>query len=473
MIALTLQEIADAVSGNLKLAAGYSATSIVSGDAKTDSREVKPGEIYFARRGQVTDGHRFIGNAVEVGAALIIGEDQQDNLSVPQIIVDSADTALGSLAKYVVTKAKREHGLKVVAITGSNGKTTTKNLLAKMLGRLGNTVASEKSFNNEVGGPLTMLRVCQETEYLVVEMGASARGEIALLTSMAQPDYGVVLMVGKAHAGGFGGIQTTAATKGEMVEALTAEGVAVLNANDPLVAAMQQQARGRVRWFDATGTVSAAEVTAAEITVSAAGTSFILTVDGVSKPVNFPVLGEHHVANALAAAAVASDLGLDLQNIVEVLEATVRPAKWRMEVSQLPNEVTLINDAYNASPESMAAALKTLTQIADPAGRSIAVLGAMSELGDESGPEHDRIGLLAVRLRIGQVVVVGENNRRMYISAINEGAWSESEAKYFPSSAEALTYLRDEIKPHDTVLIKSSNAAGLRFLGDDLKEALS
>ena len=470
MIKMTLQEIAAAVSGELVLGtSGATPGTVIDGDAQTDSREVRPGQMFFARRGETTDGHRFIGTAIDAGAAVIVGERDTDQ-RVPQILVSDTTEALGHLAAAVVTRVRSVGDLRIVGITGSNGKTSTKNLVRAMAERLGETVASEKSFNNEVGGPLTMLRITESTRYLVAEMGASAPGEIRRLTRMAPPDIGVVLMVGLAHAGEFGGIETTARTKREMVDELPDDAVAVLNIDDPRVRDMAEHTRATVRYF---GTHDRAEVRATDLRSSADGTAFDLHIDGVRRSVRFPVLGEHHVWNAMAAATVAHELGLGIDDIVDVLEQTTRPAKWRMEVIRCRDGITIINDAYNASPDSMRAALKTLAQVGKPDGRTIAVLGEMSELGEFSGEAHDRIGTLAVRLRLSETVVIGEAVRRMYVTAVNEGAWSDSDATFFADQDAALAYLSETIRPNDTILVKSSNAAGLRFLGDKLGEVLA
>lgn len=469
MIALSLSEIAEAVSGRLVLgASGKTSETVIDGLSQTDSREVEAGQVFFARRGEETDGHRFVAKAVDNGAALLVVEREIED-RVPQIVVADSTDALGALATEVVRRVNEAGNLQIVGITGSNGKTTTKNLLAAMTARLGETVASEKSFNNEVGGPLTMLRVTADTRYLVAEMGASAEGEITRLVRMAPPHIGVVLSVGFAHAGGFGGIETTVRTKSEMVRDLAPGAIAVLNREDPRVAGMSELTRAQVRWF---GLSDAADVWAEGAESDAGGTRFTLHAGTESRPVHFRVLGEHHVMNALAAATVAHELGLTIDEIVASLEETTRPARWRMEVLGGRDGVTVINDAYNASPDSMSAALKTLAQIRKPAGRSIAVLGAMSELGEISGEEHDRIGLQTVRLRISELVVVGAEARRLHISAINEGNW-DGESVFFADADAAYDYLIATIRPDDTVLVKSSNAAGLRFLGDRLGEAFA
>jgi UDP-N-acetylmuramoyl-tripeptide--D-alanyl-D-alanine ligase len=259
-----------------------------------------------------------------------------------------------------------------------------------------------------------------------------------------------------------------------MVTDLLESDVAVLNIDDPRVATMADKTVARVLWF---GLDERADVRATDVVSDRRGTAFTLHLpprdggDGESRPVRFQVLGEHHVMNALAAAASAHVLDVDIDTIVAALQTVKTAERWRMEV--LGNgEVTVINDAYNASPDSMAAALKTLAQIAEPGGRTVAVLGEMSELGEFSGEEHDRIGLLAVRLGIDQLVVVGPSARRMHISAINEGSW-DGESLYFDTQDAAFEHLAGALRPGDTVLVKSSNSAGLRFLGDRLGEIFS
>ena len=469
MIELTLAEIAEAVDGRLvEGRSGSDASTVVHGVSQTDSREVEAGHVFFARRGEETDGHRFVGTAIDNGAALVVVEQETDD-RVPQIVVAESTVALGKLATEVVRRVRAGGELTIVGITGSNGKTTTKNLVAAMAERRGTFVASEKSFNNEVGGPLTMLRVEANTRTLVAEMGASAEGEIARLTAMAPPSIGVVLTVGLAHAGEFGGIETTFRTKSEMVRDLPDSAVAVLNRDDPYVYRMAELTRARVLWF---GQNSEAHVRATDIDSDAQGTRFTLHIAGESRPVVFRVLGEHHVTNALAAAAVGHELGLSLADIVESLEGATKAARWRMEVMGGRDGVTIVNDAYNASPDSMAAGIRTLAQIGRPGARTVAVLGAMSELGEYSIDEHIRIGLQAVRLRISELVVVGKEARDLHISAINEGSW-DGESVFFEAQDDAFDYLMRTLQPNDTVLVKSSNAAGLRFLGDRLGEAFA
>ncbi|MGN6197655.1 UDP-N-acetylmuramoyl-tripeptide--D-alanyl-D-alanine ligase [Humibacter sp.] len=476
MIAMTIGDIAGAVGG--RLVAGQDASSrVIEGLSYTDSREVEPGGIFFAKPGEFTDGHLFAPQAVERGAALVV-VDHELGLDIPQIVVDDVVDALGALARTSIALAREAGVLRIVGITGSNGKTTTKNLLAAILGRVGETVAPRASFNNEVGAPLTMLEVGESTRFLVAEMGASREGDIARLIHMAKPDVGVVLKVGLAHAGEFGGIEHTQRAKSEMVTDLDAGDTAVLNADDPRVAAMAQLTRAQVLWFGVDGDAAADRVRATDVRSTRTGTTFTLHLpdgvegDGASREVSFRVLGEHHVANALAAASAAHALGVGIDDNVAGLESVTRAERWRMEVMGGARGVTIINDAYNASPDSMAAALKTLVQLREPEGRAIAVLGEMSELGEASGAEHDRVGLLAVRLGVDQVVVVGAGARRMHISTINEGSW-DGESVFVETQDEAYALLESMLREGDTVLVKSSNSAGLRHLGDRLGELYS
>jgi UDP-N-acetylmuramoyl-tripeptide--D-alanyl-D-alanine ligase len=475
MIAMTLAEIAAATRGRLVLD-GTDATpaTVVDGLSTTDSREVVPGTIFFAKPGEVTDGHLFVPQAIDAGAALLVVDHelatQEWSRPAPQLVVDDTVVALGDLATEVIARVRASGTLKIVGVTGSNGKTTTKNLLRAILERVGPTIAPRASFNNEVGAPVTMLEVTEETQFLVAEMGASGIGEIARLVRMARPDIGVVLKVGLAHAGEFGGIEATLAAKTEMVSDLLDSDVAILNLDDPRVASMADKTVARVLWF---GLDDRADVRATGVVSSAHGTGFELHLpDGESRPVRFRVLGEHHVMNALAAAAAAYTLDVGIDAIVDALQSVQRAERWRMEVMGGARGVTVINDAYNASPDSMSAALKTLAQVAEPGGRTVAVLGEMSELGEFSGEEHDRIGLLAVRLGIDQLIVVGPAARRMHISTINEGSW-DGESLYFDTPDAAFEHLETALESGDTVLVKSSNSAGLRFLGDRLGELFS
>lgn len=467
MIRLSLTDIASAMSGRV-VGCDNPDDFFLEGVVDTDSRLLEPGGLFFAKPGEVTDGHLFVPSAVENGAAAVVVDHVIDT-SVPQVIVDDTVNALGALAKFVVARVRDGGDLRIIGITGSNGKTTTKNLVAALCSRLGATVAPRDSFNNEVGAPLTMLKLALDTRFLVLELGASGIGHISRLTDIAAPDLGVVLMVGLAHAGEFGGVEATVAAKSELVTGLVPGSPVVLNCDDPRVSQMAALATGEVLWF---GHGSQAHVSASNIDVSIAGTAFDLNLpDGVSIPVRFAVLGEHHVMNALAMASVGVLLGCPAEQIRDTLESVVRAERWRMEVMG-GHGVTIINDAYNASPDSMAAGLKTLVQVAQSSNRTVAVLGEMSELGEYSGEEHDRLALLAVRLNVDQLIVVGAGARRLHISAMNEGSW-DGESRFYESADDAYDYLVSYCRADDIVLVKSSNSAGLRFLGDRLAEAFA
>lgn len=470
MIPITIAELAAAVAGSVRLDGTATARTVVTGTVDTDSRLIGPGDVFVAKPGEHTDGHRFVPAAAAAGAALAIVE-RPVPAALTQVVVADAVAALADLARETVRRARAGGRLRVIGVTGSNGKTTTKNLLAAILGAEGATVAPKASFNNEVGAPLTMLRVTGSTRYLINEFGAAAPGEIARLAGLVEPDVGIVLMVGMAHAGGFGGIEETFRAKSELINAVAPGGTAVLNADDHRVAAMAEIARARgltVRWF---GRDRRAQVRADDIDVSATGTRCTVTADGESVPLRLQVLGEHHVSNALAAIAAAGVLGVRLHTSVERLEQVELAERWRMQPLG-SDRIRIINDAYNASPDSMAAALRTLAQITAPGQRMVAVLGAMNELGEYSGEEHDRVGLLAVRLGIQRIVVVGAEARRMFLATVAEGSW-DSEAVFFATADEAFAYLSGELRDGDRVLVKSSNAAGLRFLGDRLGESVS
>lgn len=438
----------------------------VTGSAETDSRLVSSGSIFFAKPGEQADGHDFVEDAKARGAAVVVVEHPVD-VDIVQLVVSNTVGALGILAAWLIGELKANGKLKVVGITGSNGKTTTKNMLRAILSQVGNTIAPIESFNNKVGAPISILRADLTTDFLVVEMGAEGVGSIAYLAKMARPDIAVILKVGMAHAGEFGGIETTAKIKGELAEAVGEGSALVLNADDGMVAAMKDRTKAKVHWF---GTSSDAQYWASDISLSKVGTSFVLHwPDGEATGVQLAILGEHHVLNALAAATVSSLLGATKSQIVEALEAMELAERWRMQRFVRPDGVTIINDSYNASPDSMKAALQTLAQLGRMGSRTIAVLGEMAELGEYSRHEHDSIGRLVVRLNIDQLVVVGDGAKLIHMGASQEGSW-DGESKFFPSIAEALDYLRGILTDGDTVLVKSSKSANLRFLGDDLME---
>lgn len=470
MIALSLSELAALVGGDLHPTEQATAETVVSGAVDTDSRNIGPGGVFVAKPGEVTDGHRFVGAALGNGAAVALVERPVDE-PIAQIVVPDVVDALADLARAVVARVRAAGRLRIVGVTGSNGKTTTKNFLARILSDEGETVAPIASYNNEVGAPLTMLRVTDDTAFLVCEFGASAPGEIARLAGLVEPDVVIELMVGLAHAGGFGGIEETARAKAELLAAARSGGTAVLNLDDPRVAGMREAATGHGLEVVGFGQTLAAEIRAEDVEVTAEGTSCTVVIGDRRLPLRLQVLGAHHVGNALAAIAATRALGVNPVDAIARLETVEIAERWRMQPMG-NDDVRIINDAYNASPDSMAAALRTLAQITGPEERTVAVLGAMSELGESAGEEHDRIGLLAVRLNIQRIVVVGDDARRLFLAAVGEGSW-DGEAVHLPDADAAYDYLMGELRTGDRVLVKSSNSAGLRVLGDRLGESFT
>lgn len=462
MIGLRIDEIASAIHGTV-LGAADVAAQVVGGDVQTDSREVGPGSIFFALPGEHSDGHLFAQAAVDAGAALVIVQRKLP-LSVPQIVVDDGLLALSALASDVVARVRARGDLTVLAVTGSNGKTTTKNMMRAILAERGPTVAPQGSFNNEVGAPVSMLGIDWSTRYLIVEMGADAIGDVAKLVTIATPDVGVVLTVGLAHVGKFGSQDAIELAKSEMVSNLPTTSHAILNADDGRVSRMAAATVAPVTYF---GLDASAEVRAIDVDTTVDGTSFTVVADGRSHAVHLRILGEHHVTNALAAITAARAIGVPVPDSIRALESLARAERWRMEVMRNPDGVVVINDAYNASPDSMAAALKTLAQVTGTERRSFAVLGEMAELGEYANDEHDRIGRLAVRLNVKQLVVVGHNARHIHNAAGLEGSW-DGESILVETADEAYDVLRDMLRKGDVVLVKSSKSAGLRFLGDRL-----
>jgi UDP-N-acetylmuramoyl-tripeptide--D-alanyl-D-alanine ligase len=458
MIPLSLNDIAQLTGGRLHGIDAESAQALViDGPVVTDSREAGPRGLYIARIGESMDGHQFVAGARRQGAVAAMTTREVDNL--PCVVVDDIQAGLATLARAVID---RHGGLTVIGITGSSGKTSTKDMLASVLSEAGPTVAPVGSLNSEVGVPLTVFRVTPETRFLIVEMGARGVGHIAYLTEIAPPRIGIELNVGTAHVGEFGSREAIGRAKAELVAALPDGGVAVLNADDSVVRAMAGQTRARVVL---TGTSADAQVRAEDITLDPQGRpSYLLQTPVGAAPVSLPLYGEHHVANSLAVVAAAIECGLDLNLTVRALAAAVPASRWRMEVTERSDGVTVVNDAYNANPDSMRAALKALVAMGHDR-RTWAVLGSMLELGEESAAEHDAIGRLAVRLNVGRLVVVGDTARPMATGAQHEGSWGD-EAVWVPDAEAAYALLAEELRPGDVVLFKSSRDAGLRWLGD-------
>ena len=421
---------------------------LVTGPVIADSRQAVPGSLFAALPGERADGHDFAPAAVAAGAVVVLATRPA---GVPALIVPDVPAALASLARAVLD---RIGDLVVVGITGSSGKTTTKDLAAQLIEALGPTVSPHNSYNNEIGLPLTVLRATGQTRYLIAEFSARAPGDITRLCAVAPPRLGAVLCVGHAHAGEFGSIEDVARAKAELPEALPPDGVALLNADDPRVLAMAGRTAARVVTF---GRAAAAAVRADGVTVDEAGRpSFTLVTGEASAPVRLRLHGAHNVTNALAAAAVARELGLSVAAIAAGLSAAVARSRWRMEFTERPDGVTVINDAYNANPEAMRAALGTLAVLAR-SRRAFAVLGYMTELGGQAREFHEQAGLLAAEAGLAGLIVVGDDAAPILSGARAHHSW-HGELLAVPDAAAAVQAMRQRLRRGDVVLVKGSRA---------------
>ncbi|MFF1413219.1 UDP-N-acetylmuramoyl-tripeptide--D-alanyl-D-alanine ligase [Streptomyces sp. NPDC058289] len=464
MIALSLAEIADIIGGQPHDIPDPSV--MVTGPVVYDSREVQAGSLFAAFVGERVDGHDYAERALAAGAVAVLATRP---VGVPAIVVPDVVAALGALARAVVERL----GTDVVALTGSAGKTSTKDLIAQVLQHHAPTVWTPGNLNNEIGLPITTLRVTEDTQHLVLEMGARGIGHIAYLTGLTPPRIGLVLNVGTAHIGEFGGREQIAQAKGELVEALPSEaegGIAVLNADDLLVRAMAGRTKARTVLF---GEAEDADIRATEVRMTDRGQpSFTLRTPTGCSDVTLRLYGEHHVSNALAAAAVAHVLGMSVEEIATALSGAGSLSRWRMEVTERADGVTIVNDAYNANPESMRAALRALAAMGGAGkangGRTWAVLGPMAELGDDALAEHDAVGRLVVRLNVSKLVAVGGREASwLQLGAYNEGSWGE-ESVLVSDAQAAVDLLRSELRPGDVVLVKASRSAGLERVAQAL-----
>ncbi|WP_018657262.1 UDP-N-acetylmuramoyl-tripeptide--D-alanyl-D-alanine ligase [Actinomadura flavalba] len=448
MIPLALAEIAEITGGTVH----GDPETVVSGPVVFDSREAGPGSLFVALRGERADGHDYIGTAFANGAAAVLAERAPE--SGAAVLVKDALEALGALARGVLARLP---DVRVVAVTGSAGKTSTKDLIAAVLAADGPTVAPVGSFNNEMGVPLTVLRADAGTRNLVLEMGARGIGHIAYLTGIARPGVGAVLNVGTAHLGEFGGREAIAEAKGELVEAVPPDGTAILNADDALVRAMASRTRAGVVLF---GRGADADVRAVDETLDDAGRArFRLVTPEGEADVALLLHGAHAVANALAAAAVGRAAGLDVATVAAALGAAGPVSRWRMEVTERADGVTVVNDAYNANPDSTRAALDVLVHMAK-GRRAFAVLGEMAELGGSAVAEHAKIGQHVARGGIAGLVTVGETAAAMADGAAREGSWT-GECVQVDDVGAAVAALRERLRPRDVVLVKGSRVAGL------------
>ena len=480
MIPLTLAEIAALTGGSL--APAEAAARTVTGPVIIDSRRVTDGALFAALPGERADGHDYASAAVAAGAAGVLATRPVPG--APAVVVPDVTVALGALAKGVLGRLP---AATVTGITGSSGKTSTKDLAAQVVEHLGPTIAPEDSFNNEIGLPLTVLRAGASTRFLVLEMSARGIGHIAALCDIAPPRIGAVLNVGRAHAGEFGSLDAVAKAKGELPEALPADGVAVLNTDDPRVVAMAARTAARVVTFSVApgGAIPPRpplrmggrsvppsppdpSVRAGDIRLDDLGrASFRLLMPGGSADVALRLHGAHHVPNALAAAAIAAELGMDTQAIAAALSAATVRSRRRMELHERPDGVLVVNDAYNANPDSTRAAIEALRHLARGGRRGFAVLGHMAELGDIADDSHAEVGRLAAQAGVAGLIAVGEEARPVLDGARAETGW-HGEAIAAPDAAGAVAALDNLLRPGDVVLVKASKSAGLWEVADRL-----
>ena len=478
---LSLSQIAAAVGGRL---IGPDAT--VTGPVVTDSRQASPGALFVAVHGERTDGHAHLGSAGALGAVGAIVSDlkaartglseeaaeaaEAEDLPMGLVLVEDTVVALGALARTHLAGLRqgavdRGERLTVVAMTGSVGKTTTKDLTRQLLAASGPTVAPRASFNNEIGLPLTVLEADESTRYLVLEMGASGPGHIAYLTDIAPLDAAGVLMIGHAHMGGFGSIEGVAAAKAEIIAGLRPEGIAILNADDARAAAMAELAPARVLTFSARG--RQADLRAENVDLDAAArAAFDLHLPGLAEPrrVQLAVAGVHNVSNALAAAGLALAAGLAPELIADRLGSVSIESPHRMDISELSGDLLLIDDSYNANIDSMTAALAVLPALAGDR-RRVVVISEMLELGESSAADHARTGELAARAGAAMLIGIGSTQE-----ALEAARARGVEVVGFDDAATAISQIDALLCDGDAVLVKGSNGSGAWRLADHLKE---
>lgn len=458
METLSLKEITQAVRGTL---GGCGKSSVRVSGLSSDTRTLSPGDLYVALRGERYDGHDFTDEAVRRGAAALLvarsalwaqtGKDSKESDPLPIVAVDDTQKALLDLAGWY----RRRFDLPLLAITGSNGKTTTKDLLGTVLSSAGETVFSERSFNNFVGVPLTLFNLSSSARFAVVEIGTNAPGEIRTLTGVARPGIGVVTNISPSHLAGLNSVEGIAREKGDLLRGLARGGTAVINSDDPFcekmrAAALEEGAADKVVTF---GFRKTADLRATAIKVTARGIAF--TVD--ETPVELPLLGVHNVYNGLAAFACALELGLDPESIAAAMKE-FSGTPMRLEPRRV-GSLLVVNDAYNANPASVAVAIKTFAD--HPAtGRKIVLLGDMLELGKRTRELHRRTGARLATGRFDLVVTVGERAGDYVEGALRKGV-DASTLKPFESLSKALTSLPALVKKGDSILIKGSRGMGL------------
>lgn len=491
MMTMTLEQATHAMEGELVApsAQPQTITTVV-----TDSRQVEAGSLFVAIAGEHVDGHEYLAQAQSAGAVAAVVDHVVDGVSLTQIVVADTVAALGALAAYNIQRRREQATpFSVIGITGSVGKTTTKDILATLLRELGPTVAPVGSFNNEIGLPLTCCEVNADTRFLVAEMGANHVGEIAHLTTIAPPDLAIVLKVGVAHLGEFGSVERIAQAKSELVRGILGDGVTILNADDTRVAAMRELAPGKVMWF---GIDHAQEhdtdsyISADDIAIDDSGRPSFAMVDndGVEQFVQLALHGEHNVMNALAAACAAQYCGLSLAQIARVLSDIASISPHRMDIRRVQrhqHDYTVIDDSFNANPDSMKAAVNALMQWHAQESTQptrVAILGAMLELGDNERQAHEEIGAYAVHAGVDTIIAVGstqDEHLNALAQDIVRGAQNACDADtqctivLASSIDEADRNLDTVLDQYDdvTVLCKGSHASGVSALATRFLES--
>lgn len=488
MITLSLSQIAQITGGKV-----HGDPDIeVTGGVEFDSRRIEQGGLFLALAGAKVDGHTFAPQTIENGAAGVLAFRDVDapSVIVPPVeknaaaarsyalehdtdgAVEAVLAAMGKLARHVVDTLVAEHDMLVVGVTGSAGKTSTKDIMASIFSAAGETIAPPGSFNNEIGHPYTALKCDETTQFLIAEMSARGLGHVAHLARIAPPRIGVVLNVGSAHIGEFGSREVIAQAKGELVEALPSAdngGVAVLNLDDDAVAGMAPRTSAKVLYFSAAGD-ERAQVRATNVSLDAqARPHFTLHVDGQDpRQVTLGIYGIHQVDNALAAIAAGVGAGLDLDLIVAAVQGHTNVSAHRMDVQSRADGATIINDAYNANPESMRAGLNALVATATgrDGARSFAVLGPMGELGDDGVAQHEKLAQVIAELGVNRLVAVGDNE---YSKALASAATKlGTETSLAKDNDAAASIVAGELKEADVVLVKASNSFRLWEVAEKL-----
>jgi UDP-N-acetylmuramoyl-tripeptide--D-alanyl-D-alanine ligase len=456
MLKLSVEELSAACKGrgkNLNSQEGFSGVTI-------DSRSVNKGDIFIALKGENSDGHNYVEKAIEGGASLAIVQKPVENQNIPHIMVEDTLKALQDISRYYIKKFK----IPFIAVTGSSGKTTTKDMIAAVIGRKYNVLKTEGNYNNEIGLPLTVLRLDSSHDIGVLEMGMSALGEIELLADIVRPEIGVISNVGITHIELLGSRENILKAKLELFTYFNKNNTAVINGDDDMLKSYDSDSFKVIKY----GLDSSNDIYAYNITEKGEkGIEFTVDVSGEPERFTLPLPGIHNVYNALSAISVAEIFGIGPEEIREGL-LEFKPSKDRMEIITLKDGIKVINDVYNANPDSMAAAIRVLKSMKS-GGRTICVLGDMFELGDMSQREHVRLGEYAANAGVDIVIAVGDFSGYVTKGVLNKRT-NNSRAYDFSSNKEAAELLNEILAPGDVVLVKGSRGMKMEYIIDLLRE---